>query len=159
MPLGQAREAARKYNLDLVEVAPTAVPPVCRLLDYGKYKYEQDKKERQLRRTQRVALLREVRLRPAINNHDFEAKIRLAVKLLNEGDRVKVTVMFRGREITHPEIGWKLLQRVAESIREMASVERQPILEGKRMSVIFSPLSIQKVKEKEEKEKEEVKQV
>ncbi len=161
MPLGQAREAARKYNLDLVEVAPTAVPPVCRLLDYGKYKYEQDKKERQLRRTQRVALLREVRLRPAINNHDFEAKIRLAVKLLNEGDRVKVTVMFRGREITHPEIGWKLLQRVAESIREMASVDRQPILEGKRMSVIFSPLSIQKVKEKEEKEKEEeeVKQV
>lgn len=159
MPLGQAREAARKHNLDLVEVAPTAVPPVCRLLDYGKYKYEQDKKERQLRRTQRVALLREVRLRPAINNHDFEAKIRLAVKLLNEGDRVKVTVMFRGREITHPEIGWKLLQRVAESIREMASVERQPILEGKRMSVIFSPLSIQKVKEKEEKEKEEVKQV
>jgi translation initiation factor IF-3 len=159
MPVGQAREAARKNNLDLVEVAPTAVPPVCRLLDYGKYKYEQDKKERQLRRTQRVALLREVRLRPAINNHDFEAKIRLAVKLLNEGDRVKVTVMFRGREITHPEIGWKLLQRVAESIREMASVERQPILEGKRMSVIFSPLSIQKVKEKEEKEKEEVKQV
>lgn len=159
MPLGQAREVARKHNLDLVEVAPTAVPPVCRLLDYGKYKYEQDKKERQLRRTQRVALLREVRLRPAINNHDFEAKIRVAVKLLNEGDRVKVTVMFRGREITHPEIGWKLLQRVAESIREMASVERQPILEGKRMSVIFSPLSIQKVKEKEEKEKEEVKQV
>lgn len=159
MPLGQAREVARKHNLDLVEVAPTAVPPVCRLLDYGKYKYEQDKKERQLRRTQRVALLREVRLRPAINNHDFEAKIRVAVKLLNEGDRVKVTVMFRGREITHSEIGWKLLQRVAESIREMASVERQPILEGKRMSVIFSPLSIQKVKEKEEKEKEEVKQV
>lgn len=159
MPLGQAREVARKHNLDLVEVAPTAVPPVCRLLDYGKYKYEQDKKERQLRRTQRVALLREVRLRPAINNHDFEAKIRVAVKLLNEGDRVKVTVMFRGREITHSEIGWKLLQRVAESIREMASVERQPILEGKRMSVIFSPLSIQKVKEKEEKEEEEVKQV
>ena len=156
MTLEQAREAARRQNLDLVEVAPTATPPVCRLLDYGKYKYEQDKKERQLRRAQRIALLREVRMRPAINNHDFEAKTRLAVKLLGEGDRVKITVMFRGREITHPEIGWRLLQRAAESIKEIASVDRQPILEGKRMSVIFSPMSTQKAKEKEE---EEVKQV
>jgi translation initiation factor IF-3 len=107
MPLSQARETARKHNLDLVEVAPTAVPPVCRLLDYGKYKYEQAKKEQEARKNQKVSLLREVRLRPKIGDHDFEAKARIAKKLLANGDKVKVTIMFRGREITHPELGSK----------------------------------------------------
>ncbi len=149
MPLYQAREVARKHGLDLVEVAPTSEPPVCRLLDYGKYKYEQAKKERELRRSQKVPVLREVRIRPKIDNHDFEAKARLARKLLDGGDKVKVTVMFRGREITHPDIGRRLLQRMLESLKEAASIDGQPSLEGKRMNIILSPLATRKVKTKE----------
>ncbi len=147
MPLYQAREVAGKHNLDLVEVSATATPPVCRLLDYGKFKYEQAKKERETRRSQKVSLLREIRLRPKIDNHDFEAKARTAKKLLASGDKVKVTVMFRGREITHPEIGWRLLQRMSESLKEVAVVERKPLLEGKRMFIILS--AAQKTKTKE----------
>ena len=147
VPLSQALEIARKRNLDLVEVAATAEPPVCRLLDYGKYKYEQAKKEREARRSQKVSLLREVRLRPKIDSHDFEAKARTAKKLLAGGDKVKVTVRFRGREITHPEIGWRLLQRMSESLKEMAVVERQPLLEGRSMFIILS--AAQKTKTKE----------
>ena len=143
----QAREVAGKRNLDLVEVAATATPPVCRLLDYGKYKYEQAKKEREARRSQKVSLLREIRLRPKIDNHDFEAKARTAKKLLGNGDKVRVTVMFRGREITHPEIGLRLLQRMSEALKEVASVERQPLLEGRRMFIILS--APQKTKPKE----------
>ena len=146
MTLSQAWETARKHNLDLVEVAPTAVPPVCRLLDYGKYKYEQAKKERELRRNQKVSLLREVRLRPKIDNHDFEAKIRSVRKLLDGGDKVKVTVRFRGREITHPEIGWRLIQRMSESLQGVASIARQPIIEGRSMTVILSPSVVQSTK-------------
>jgi translation initiation factor IF-3 len=156
MPLVQARETARNYGLDLLEVAPTAEPPVCRLLDYGKYKYEQAKKEREARRSQKVALLREVRIRPKIGIHDFEAKARSAKKLLEEGDKVKVTVMFRGREITHPENGLKLLEKMVESLQGIALIERQPIMEGRRMNMILSPAASQKPKQKEEI-KEEVK--
>ena len=160
MPLEQAREAARNRNLDLVEVAPTAAPPVCRLLDYGKYKYEQAKKEREAKKSQKISLLREVRLRPKISDHDFESKSRLAKKLLDGGDKVKVTVMFRGREITHPELGWKLLQRMAESLNEISSVEGQPQMEGRRINVVLSPQTIQKTKktteETEETEETEV---
>jgi len=147
MPLSQALELARKHSLDLVEVAATATPPVCRLLDYGKYKYEQTKKEREAKRGQKISLLREVRIRPKIGTHDFEAKARIAKKLLANGDKVKVTVMFRGREIIHPDIGWKLLQRMSESLKEVASVERQPMLEGKRMHIIL--LTSQKTKTEE----------
>jgi len=149
MPLSQALETARKHDIDLVEVAATAVPPVCRLLDYGKYRYEQAKKERELRRSQRASLLREIRLRPKIDNHDFESKARTAKKLLEGGDKVKVRVMFRGREITHPEIGWRLLQRMEESLKDMASLDRQPIMEGRGVIVIFSPSTTQKAKVKE----------
>jgi len=145
MPLSQALETARRHNFDLVEVAATATPPVCRLLDYGKYKYEQTKKEREARKSQKVALLREVRLRPKIGDHDFEAKSRLARKLLDGGDKVKVTILFRGREVTHPEIGLKLLQRMAESLKELASLERQPSMDGKRMSIILSSAVTPKV--------------
>jgi translation initiation factor IF-3 len=149
MPLSQALEVARKHNLDLAEVAATAEPPVCRLLDYGKYKYEQTKKERELRKSQRVSFLREIRLRPKIDGHDLEAKTRSVRKLLDGGSKVKVTVMFRGREITHPEIGWKLLQRVSESLKAEASVDRQPAMEGRRMNLILSPLATQKAKTKQ----------
>jgi translation initiation factor IF-3 len=153
MPLVQAREVARKHNLDLVEVAPTSVPPVCRLLDYGKYKYEQAKKDQQARRSQKVSLLREVRLRPKIGIHDFEAKARTAKKLLTDGDKVKLTLMFRGRETTHPELGWKVLQRMVESLSDVASLERQPIMEGRRMNIILAPAS-SKAKAKEEVKEE-----
>ena len=153
MPLVQAQETARKYNLDLVEVAPTATPPVCRLLDYGKYKYEQAKKERELRRSQRTALLREVRLRPKIDTHDFEAKTRLVRKLLEGGDKVKVTIMFRGREITHPDIGWRLLQRMAELLKETTSVDQPPSMAGGRMVMVLSLAASQKNKTKVEVKK------
>ncbi len=149
VPLYQAREIAREHNIDLVEVAAAAVPPVCRLLDYGKYRYEQARREREARRNQKICLLREIRLRPKIGDHDFEAKTRSVKKLLNGGDKVKVTVMFRGREVTHPEIGWRLLQRMSESLTEVASVERQPVLDGKRMITILSPTVTQKTKVKE----------
>jgi len=150
MPLSQAREIARKHNLDLVEVAPTAVPPVCRLLDYGKYKYEQAKKEQEARKNQKISLLREVRLRPKIGDHDFEAKARIARKLLADGDKVKVTIMFRGREITHPELGRKLLQRMIESLQDVASLDRQPVMEGRRLDIILAPATTQKAKIREE---------
>jgi translation initiation factor IF-3 len=146
MPILQARETARKHNLDLVEVAPTAVPPVCRLLDYGKYKYEQGKKEREQRKSQKVSLLREVRLRPKIGIHDFESKVRMAKKLLGGGDRVKVTVRFRGREITHPEIGWKLIQKMTEQLAGAAAIARQPVIEERNMNVILLPVTTQKAK-------------
>lgn len=150
MPLNQALETARKHNVDLVEVAATAIPPVCRLLDYGKYRYEQTKKEREARRSQKVLLLREVRLRPKIGNHDFEAKARSVMRLLDEGDKVRVVVFFRGRESTHPEIGLRLLERMVESLKEVASLEMQPSMEGRRMSIILSPTASRKTKVKEE---------
>ena len=159
MPLSQAQETARKHNLDLVEVAPTAVPPVCRLLDYGKYKYEQAKKEQEIKRkSQKVSLLREIRLRPKIGDHDFEAKARSARKLLADGAKVKVTVLFRGREITHPELGWKLLQRMSETLSEAASLERQPVMQGKRLDIILAPTATSKSKTKiETKEAQDAK--
>lgn len=156
MPVIQAREAARKQNLDLVEVAPTAVPPVCRLLDYGKYKYEQTKKEREARKNQKTSALREVRMRPKIGVHDFDAKARVARKLLGEGDKVKVTVMFRGRENAHPELGWKLLQRMAETVGDAASMERQAVMQGRRMDIILAP-AIPKIKPREKEEEKEKK--
>ena len=150
MPLSQAQESARKYGLDLVEVAPTSVPSVCRLLDYGKYKYEQAKKEQEARKNHKVSLLREVRLRPKIGDHDFEAKARTARKLLADGNKVKVTIMFRGREITHPELGRRLLQRMTESLNEEASLERQAVMDGKRLNIILAPTATSKAKIKEE---------
>lgn len=141
MTLAQAREIARKHNLDIVEVAPTSTPPVCRLLDYGKFKYQQQKKEQQAKKSQKVTLLREIRLRPKIGAHDFEFKARTAKKLLNSGAKVKVTLMFRGREITHPELGWKILQRMLETLSEVGTLERQPVMEGRRMDIIIAPAS------------------
>jgi len=150
MPVIQAQETARKHSLDLVEVAPTAVPPVCRLLDYGKYKYQQAKKEQEAKKGQKVSLLREVRLRPKIGEHDFQAKARTAKKLLDDGAKVKLTIMFRGREVTHPDLGRKLLQRMVETIGEAAVMEKQPAMEGRRMNVILVPTTTSKPKTKEE---------
>ena len=158
MLLYQAREVAKKHNLDLVEVAPAAKPPVCRLMDYGKYKYEQTRKEREARKTQKPSLLREVRLRPKIGEHDFIAKERSVKRFLEGGDKVKVTVMFRGRENAHPELGLRLLDRVSESFKEVAMVEKQPTRERARLHIILSPQTTQKNKIKEEiKQKQDAK--
>ncbi len=117
MPIAQALELARKQGLDLVEVAVTASPPVCRVLDYGKYRYAQERKEREQRRSQKTIDIREMRLRPKIGDHDFESKVRVVHRLLGEGDKVRIVVMFRGREVTHADLGIKLLQRVVESLK------------------------------------------
>ena len=158
MLLYQAREVAKKHNLDLVEVAPEAKPPVCRLMDYGKYKYEQTRKEREARKTQRLTLLREIRLRPKIGEHDFIAKEKSAKRFLEGGDKVKVTIMFRGRENAHPELGLRLLDRVSESFKELALVEKRPTREGARLHIILAPQTAQKNKIKEEiKQKQDAK--
>jgi translation initiation factor IF-3 len=154
MPVLQAREMAKKAGLDLVEVAPTSVPPVCRLLDYGKFKYEQQKKEQQARKSQKVQLQREIRLRPKIGIHDFNAKAKIAKKLLADGAKVKVTLMFRGREITHPELGRAVLQRMSEALGDVATQERQPLMEGRRMDIIMAPIPAKAKVKVETKEKE-----
>jgi translation initiation factor IF-3 len=146
MLLHQALELAKKRNFDLVEVAPTAVPPVCRMMDYGKFKYEQAKKEREMRKSQKISILREIRLRPKIGEHDFEAKTRSVKKLLTDGDKVKITIMFRGREITHADLGWKLLEKMMESLKGTVTIEKQPMMEGSRMFMILTPLASQQVK-------------
>ncbi len=140
IPIQEALQRARDASLDLVEVAPNANPPVCRILDYGKFKFDQAKKEREARKHQKQQQLREVRFKPKIGTHDIDFKTKVIVKLLNEGDKVKVSVMFRGREITHPEIGRGLLMRVQENLKDLAVVERQPIMEGRFMNMYLAPL-------------------
>ncbi len=139
VPSRQALETARKLNLDLVEVAPTAVPPVCRLLDYGKFKYEQSKKEQEGRKRQKTTTIREVRIRPKISEHDLDFKIRAARRFLEDGDKVKVMVRFRGREMTHPEIATELVRKMLQSLKDVASAEKLPVIEGRAMNVIFAP--------------------
>ena len=141
MSLIRALQVARDRGLDLVEVSPTAVPPVCRLLDYGKYKYEQTKREREARKNQRISLLKEIRLRPKTDDHDLDNKARQAQKFLEEGDKVKVTVMFRGREMSHPHLGRELLDRMLESLRGMAGIEQGVVMEGRNLSLILAPLA------------------
>ncbi len=143
----KALQLARERNLDLVEVAPTSVPPVCRLLDYGKFRYEQTKKERKSRKGQRGGLLKEIRIRPRVKEHDLETKIKVARKLLKEGDKVKVFVVFRGRESTHPELGVKLLQKVTDDLKDIATLDGSPSTEaGRIMGLVFTPLTT-KIKE------------
>ncbi len=146
MPLHQALDLTKKKNFDLVEVAPTAVPPVCRMMDYGKFKYEQAKKEREMKKGQKTSILREIRLRPKIGDHDFEAKTRSVKKLLQGGDKVKITIMFRGREITHADLGWRLLEKMMESLKGTVSIEKQPMMEGSRMFMILTPMTSQQAK-------------
>ncbi|MGE0226895.1 MAG: translation initiation factor IF-3 [Dehalococcoidia bacterium] len=134
-----ALRMAEEAGLDLVEVAPTADPPVCRIMDYGKFKYEQSKREKESRKGSKHSELREVRMRVKIDEHDIDFKARTARKLLAEGDKVKVSVMFRAREITHPEIGRELLDRFYEKIRDVSTLERNPAMEGRMMSIIVTP--------------------
>jgi len=130
---------ARDAELDLVEVDPHSQPPVCRILDYGKWRYQQAKKERDARKHQRSAALHEVRLRPRISQHDRDRKVRTAERLLKSGDKVKIAIMYRGRELAHPELGQGVLTQVIESLKDTAVVERQPSMEGRFLSVIMTP--------------------
>lgn len=135
----EALQMARERDVDLVEVAAQASPPVARLMDFGRYKYEQSKKEREAKKHQQNVQLREVRMKPKIDDHDVDFKTRTAAKLLKQGDKVKVTVMFRGREITHPQIGKALLDRVQASLDDIASIEKDAMLEGRHMTIILAP--------------------
>jgi len=135
----EAWEAASKFNLDLVEVSPNAQPPVCRIMDFGKFKYEQSKREREARKHQKVVTVKELRMRPKIDDHDFEVKARNARKFLAEGDKVKVSVRFRGREIVHQDIAREKLRSMAEELSELGSVESQPRMEGRQMIMILAP--------------------
>lgn len=151
MAVFQALNLAREQDLDLVEVAPSAQPPVCRILDYGKFKYDQAKKEREARKHQKHVVLREVRFRPKIDSHDVELKARTAEKLLKEGDKVKVTVMFRGREVTHPQIGRDLLARIYDRLKEIAVIEKPSTMEGRFMSMILTPTAPKPTHEAQDK--------
>ena len=140
IPTRDALEMARERGLDLVEVAPNAMPPVCRLMDYGKFRYEQTKKERDSRKHQHVIELKEVRIRPKIDDHDLETKGRQAAKFLDHGDKVKLSVLFRGREMAHPEIGRGLLDSLIQMLQPHGTVEQSPRLEGRTMTSILNPL-------------------
>jgi translation initiation factor IF-3 len=138
---------AREADLDLVEVAPNANPPVCRLLDFGKFKYEQAKKERESKKQQHASVLRDIRMRVKIDSHDLERKARDAEKFLKNGDKVKLTVMFRGREMVHPELGRELLVEITEKLKEVSVVEKSPNMEGRFLSAILAPGHAKAVKE------------
>ncbi|MDY6835963.1 MAG: translation initiation factor IF-3 [Chloroflexota bacterium] len=151
MPSRQALQLAKESNLDLVEVSATSTPPVCRILDYGKFKYQQSKKEREARKSQRAVLMREVRVRPRIKEHDLEAKVKLIKRLLDEGDKVKILMIFRGREITHPEAGKEVFRRMLDQLRDVA-LANAPQVEERSISLVLSPLKTTKDAKKEVRE-------
>jgi translation initiation factor IF-3 len=138
MPPIRALDIARDRNLDLVEVSPNAMPPVCKLMDYGRFKYEQAKKENEARKNQKTITLKEIRMRPRTDDHDVEVKTRKIQEFLADGDKVRVSVQFRGPDMRHPEIGRRLLDGIAEELKGMATIERSPIMEGRMMSMIVS---------------------
>ena len=140
MPTVEALALAQEKGLDLVEVAPTAAPPVCRILDYGQYKYELQKRDREAKRKQKSQTFKEIRLRVKIDVNDLRTKARRAAEFLDEGDRVKVTVQFRGREMTHANLGRDLLVRASEMLVEHGTIERQPLMEGRNLYIVMAPL-------------------
>jgi len=139
LPLREALRLAEERRMDLVEVAPQAKPPVCRIMDYGKFRYEQSKREKEAKKKQRIITVKEIKLRPNIEDHDFEVKAKNAMRFLKDGDKVKATIMFRGRQIVHPDLGKQLLERLAVQVADIANVERTPKLEGKNMIMILAP--------------------
>jgi len=139
MPTREALRMAEEQHLDLVEVAPKAKPPVCRIMDFGKYRYEQQKRDKEAKKKQKTINIKEVKLRPNIEEHDFNVKLKNAVRFVQEGNKVKVTIMFRGRELSHPELGREVLDRVAAQLGDTVSVERSAKLEGKNMTMILAP--------------------
>ena len=147
MPTQQALAMAQERGLDLVEVAPTAAPPVVRFLDFGQYKYELTKREKEAKRKQRAVEFKEVRLTPKIGQGDFDTKVHRAIEFLEDGDRIKVTVRFRGRELTHPEIGRTLLARFGDKVKDHGTVDRTPVLEGKSMFMTLASVHKPRVHE------------
>ena len=139
MPLAKALELAQEYDLDLVEVAATARPPVCKLMDYGKFKYESAMKAREARKNQAHTVIKEMKLRPKIDPHDYETKKGHVVRFLKQGDKVKITIMFRGREQSRPELGYRLLQRLAEDVADLGFVESNPKQDGRNMIMVLGP--------------------
>ena len=139
LPIREALSRAADVGLDLVEISPNAEPPVCKILDFGKYKYEIQKKKNEARKKQKVIEVKEIKLRPNIDEHDYEVKMRAVHRFLDEGDKVKVTMRFRGREMVHQEIGLKVLERVRDELEERAKVEQMPRLEGRQMIMVLAP--------------------
>jgi translation initiation factor IF-3 len=135
----EALELATNVNLDLVMVAPTAKPPVCRIMDYGKFRFEQQKKDKDNRKNQKIISMKEVRLSPTIEEHDFNTKLRNAIKFLQSGDKVKASIRFKGRAITHKEIGQRVLDRFSAACNEVATVESHPKMDGRSMFLVLAP--------------------
>ena len=142
----EALRMAQEADLDLVEVAPEARPPVCKLMDYGKFKYESAQKARESRRNQVLTVIKEMKLRPKIDSHDYETKKGHVVRFLQAGDKVKVTIMFRGREQSRPELGFRLLQRLASDVAELGVIESAPKQDGRNMIMVLAPHKVNKVK-------------
>lgn len=139
LDLDDALDRAEEFGLDLVEVAPQARPPVCRIMDYGKYKYQQKKRSAEARKKSSRVELKEVKLRPKTDKHDFNTKVRKARAFLEEGNKVKFTVMFRGREITHPEIAYDMMDKAADLLEEVAAIEQDAKMEGRNMTMMLTP--------------------
>ncbi|MGH7096519.1 MAG: translation initiation factor IF-3 [Stellaceae bacterium] len=135
----EALAMAADAGLDLVEIAPGADPPVCKILDYGKYKYEEQKKKNEARKKQKIIEVKEIKLRPSIDDHDYDVKMRSMIKFIEDGDKVKVTMRFRGRELAHQELGMNVLVRVRDDLDEIAKVEQMPRMEGRQMTMVVSP--------------------
>ena len=138
MTLHEALQVAHESGLDLVEVAPQAEPPVCKILDYGKYKYELQKKKNEARKKQKVIEIKEIKLRPGIDENDYQVKMRSILRFLDDGDKVKVTMRFRGREMAHQELGMEVLMRVRDELAERAKVEQTPKMEGRQMTMVMA---------------------
>ena len=138
MPPPQALTLARSKGLDLVEISPTAVPPVCRIMDFGKYQYEQQKRARSAKKHQKVILVKEIKFRPKVDEHDYQFKKKHIERFLAEGDKVKATIFFRGREMAHPEIGRRILERLCDELADVAIAETMPRLEGNQMHTILT---------------------
>ncbi len=135
----RAMELAEEAGLDLVEISPNAEPPVCKIMDFGKFKYETQKREAEARKKQKIIEIKEIKFRPGTDTHDYDVKMRSVMKFLEEGDKVKVTLRFRGREMAHQELGLQLLHRVADDVKEQAKVESMPRLEGRQMVMMIAP--------------------
>lgn len=144
LPLVEALRTAAQYDLDLVEVSPKSEPPVCRIMDYGKFKYQQSKKAHEAKKKQAILHLKEVKFRPKTEEHDFQFKLRHIERFLKEGNKTKVTIIFRGREIAHPEMGKTMAERIIEEMKPWGKVEQLPKFEGRNFVMVLSPLSIQK---------------
>lgn len=143
LPTQDALRMAEEQGLDLVEVAPNARPPVCKIMDFGRYKYQQQKKLQEARKKQSIVQIKEIKVRPKTDDHDFNTKLKHVLRFLEDGDRVKVTVFFRGREIVHKDRGLMILERMVEAVGEIAKVEQQPRSEGRTMSLLLAPVKSQ----------------